>query len=233
MALNFEYENDLVTGAQPYISHEKDSTLYNYYVVDEKALDRSASAAGGYYDNIVFENEERHLTTKAVSRIGIINFPGIGGIGYYKDAYSEECGILAPIHTERDKQLAPTLITAEVIDNQLHIVINPPGGLEYTCYRVVVKQQLFAFEYITYKTECYVDVPTVKGEYDVYCIGYDEDMGTVSGDSNVLKLNITTGSEDWSPDSYDTAQFENRISKLEDDMGDIGTILDEINGAEV
>lgn len=215
MALNFEYENVLNTGEQPYISHEKDSTLYNYYIVDEKALDRSALATGGVYDNVLFDNEERHLTTKAVSRIGIINFPGIGGIGYYKDAYSEECGILAPIHTERDEQLAPTLITTEVIDNQLHIVINPPGGLEYTCYRVVVKQQLFAFEYITYKTECYVDVPTVKGEYDVYCIGYDENMGTVSGESNVLQLNVTVGSDTWAPTFAPMADIEHRLAQLE------------------
>lgn len=233
MALNFEYEKDLSTGAQPFISHEKDSILYNYYIVDEKALDRSASAPGGYYDNVVFENEERHLTTKAVSRIGIKNFPGIGGMGFYKDAYSDECHIVAPIHTNKSKYGAPVLTKIEVIDNKLHIVITPPGDLEYTCYRVVVKQQQFAFEYITYKADYYVDLPTVKGDYVAYCIGYDEETGVFSENSNELNLTITTGSEDWSPDSYDTSEFERRITELEDDIGDIGAILDDINGVEV
>lgn len=218
MALIIEYENTLLTGEQPYISHEKDSTLFNYYIQKELALDKHASINGGQYDNINFEDAQRHLTTKAVSRIGIKNFPGIGGIGFYKDAYSDEILIVAPIHIDRVYQQAPILNKVEVVDNMLHIVITPPSNLKYTCYRVIVRQGAFAFEYITYKTDYSVDLPTVKGTYAVYCIGYDETTGAVSEDSNVLTLELTTGSPDWSPASIDMTSVEARLSALEEEV---------------
>ena len=64
---------------------------------------------------------------------------------------------------------------------------------------MVVRQNAFAFEYITYKTDYMVDLPTVKGDYIVYCIGYDEEMGTVSEDSNELPLTILSGTDTWKP----------------------------------
>lgn len=276
MALIFEYENDLETGKQPFISYEKDSTLYNYYMTGDKALDKHTKAEYGQYDAVGFANEERHLTTKAVSRIGIKGFPGIGAIGFYKDAYSDNSLIVAPVHTERDKMNAPKLNTVEVVDGKLHIVIEHPSNLAYDCYRIVVRQVQFAFEYITYQLECYVDLPTVRGDYVVYCMGYDETTGAVSEDSNEMSLTIESGAKDWVPffetvadleqrvtdlsndvttmeqdinatlnnheerlvvieesTTMDITKLEERVQKLEDDMGDIAEALDTINGLEV
>ena len=126
MALIFEYVKDLVTGEQPFISHEPNSVLYNYYVEDNFALDTSTSIHNGDYTDITFSEIQRHLTTKAVARIGIKNFPGIGGIGYYKDLYSDDNKILAPIHTPRTFYDAPMLQIVEVVGDKLHIVITPP-----------------------------------------------------------------------------------------------------------
>lgn len=218
MALTFDYEKSLATGTQPFICHEKDSTIYNYYIADELAMDKSAIASLGQYDTVTFTDEERHLTTKAVSRIGVKNFPGIGGIGFYRDAYSDENMIVAPIHLRPDVYNAPVLTTVEIVDDKLHIVITPPENIAYTCYRVIVRQQAFAFEYIVYKTDYLVDVPTVKGEYTCYCIGYDEDAGTISDVSNELSLTVETGSADWSPDSLDTADVEKRLAALEEEV---------------
>lgn len=219
MALIFEYEKELHTGDQPFISHEKDSTLYNYYIRDERALDRSALVPMGVYDSVDFgEDEINHLTTRAVSHIGIKNFPGIGGIGFYKDAYSDESHIVAPIHTNEKKYDAPVLEVIEVVDDMLHFVISPPESLKYTCYRVVVKQGFFAFEYISYKTDYYADIPTVKGNYTCYCIGYDEENGTVSLPSNELQLVVEAGASDWSPDTLDTTGFETRLRKVEEEI---------------
>lgn len=222
MALMFDYERDLETGTQPFISHEKNSVLYNYYVSNELAMDKNASIKGGQYEDVVFDNEARHLTTKAVSRIGIKNFPGIGGIGFYKDAYSDDSLIVAPIHPDHKEYDAPTLVTARIEDNRLHIVITPPDNITYTCYRVIARQGAFAFEYITYKTDYYVDVPTVKGQYSVYCMGYDEDNGTVSENSNELILNVLTGDPDWQP--YLTA-----IDDLNTRMDATETLVEEMN----
>lgn len=231
MALTFEYVKDLETGAQPFICHEKDSTIYNYYIRDELALDKMVVAPLGTYDSITFKNEDRHLTTRAASRIGVKNFPGIGGIGFYRDAYSDDCHIVAPIHIKPELIGVPTLTLVEIVSNQLHIVITPSEAADYTCYRVVVRQGAFAFEYITYKTECYVDAPTVNGDYTCYCFGYDEDTGAISSNSNDLKLTVTEGSDAWSP--IDSSDFAARIAALEREMGNVGLVLDEINGVEV
>lgn len=218
MALTFDYEKTLQTGDQPFICHEKDSKLYNYYIRDERALDKSAQALYGIYNNVTFSDENNSLTTRAVSRIGIKNFPGIGGIGFYKDAYSDESHIVSPIHTEEKRYEAPVLEVVEIVDNMLHFVVSPPDSLKYTCYRVVVKQKFFAFEYITYKTDYYADVPTVKGEYICHCIGYDENNGTVSLPSNELSLLVAEGTDGWAPDFTDLSQIAERLDNIEKEI---------------
>lgn len=224
MPLQFEYDIELDTGTQPFICHEEDSSIYNYYIDDElAAIDTSSSIHEGHYESVAFSNPDRHLTTRAVDRIGIKNFPGIGAIGFYKDAYSDESRIVAPILIEGKRYDAPTITTAEIVDDKLHIVIQPAKDIQYTCYRVIVRQQQFAFEYITYKTECFVDKPTVKGDYIVYCIGYDENNGTVSEDSNDVALTVLDGTDDWKPYitelDYITEELEDheeRITELEE-----------------
>ena len=98
MALNIEFTTELNTGSMPFISHEKDSSLYNYYIKNEASLDNKLIVDNSDYSTVEIGDAERNLTTKAVRRIGIKNFPGIGAIGFYKDAYSEDCRIVAPIH---------------------------------------------------------------------------------------------------------------------------------------
>lgn len=200
MALNFDYINELDKGTQNFVSHEADSTLYNYYVDNELAKDMSAVALMGNYSNVEFDNEDRHLTTKAVTKIGIKNFPGIGGMGFFRDAYTNESFIVAPIHNRQEVKGAPILKLIEIVDGKLHFIIEPPSDLEYTCYRLVVRQGTFAVEYITYKTEYYADVPYVNGTYSAFCVGYDEDNGTVSETSNALELVVTTGRDAWGPE---------------------------------
>lgn len=234
MALTFDYINELDTGAQPHIAHEKDSKIYNYYIELDRALDKHVIVELGEYDNVSFGDVvQRSLTTRAVSRIGVKNFPGIGGIGFYRDAFSDASAILAPIHTNITKYDAPMLTKAEILDGKLHVVITPPSTMNYNCYRIVARQNAFAFEYITYKTDYSVDLPTVKGNYEVYCIGYDEENGTISEDSNSISLTIESGTDDWAPHFEDYSDMIQRIENLESDMGDIGAILDDINGVEV
>ena len=225
MALTFEYVKELDTGLYPHIAHEADSTIYNYFVNGAQAKDKSAVATLGHYDNIAFGNEDRTLTTKAVSSIGIKNFPGIGAIGFYKDAYLNEGHIVAPVHQVVQKYDAPELVSVNVAEDKLHIVITQPSSLDYTCFKVIVRQGDFAFEYTMYKPDALVDLPTVKGTYTVYCIGYDESTGSISEDSNELALTITTGSEDWKPEASDTGNLEARVAALElaviDELPDI------------
>ena len=237
MALTIEFITELGAGSTPYISHEKDSSLYKYYIDDEVSVDNKISVDNNDYTIQEISEAARHLTTKAVSRIGIKNFPGIGAIGFYKDAYSDDCRIVAPIHVTNSYYKAPTLTTAEILDGKLHIVVTPPKDMNYTCYRVVVRQEYFAFEYIIYKTDYLVDIPPVVGVYTVHCIGYDEDNGTISYNSNELTLTVEEGSKSWAP-AYDAMdedlnEIYAKIAALENSIGDIGNVIDNINGIEV
>lgn len=215
-----------MTGSQPFISHEPDSVIYNYFVDNEMALDKNGTSNFGDYSDITFDNEARHLTSKAVTRIGIKNFPGIGGMGYYKDAYSDDCGIIVPIHVRRQTLGKPMLQKIEIVGDKLHIVIAPPENMEYDCYRVVVRQDYFAFEYITYKTEAFVDVPTVMGEYNAYCFGYDESTGVISEYSNELPLLVESGSDSWAPYFETIHDIEQRVTKLETTVKDVSDLED-------
>lgn len=216
MSLVFEYEKALPTGRQAFISHEEDSTLYNYFVDGELSFDKNTVSAEGIYTNVAFTGESsRHLTTKAVERIGIKNFPGIGGMGFYKDAYSEDSRVLAPILTDRHTFDAPTLQAATINNGKLHLVVAPPSGMTYTCYRVIARQGNFAFEYIIYKTNYVVDLPTVKGAYVVTCLGYNETTGAISDVSNAINLQISTGSDTWAPPATDTSALEARVEAIE------------------
>ena len=217
MSLIFEYEKDLDTGIQPQICHEPNSSIYNYFIREERALDTHSEHAFGQYDNVTFVDEERHLTTKAVDRIGVKNFPGIGGIGFYRDAYSDDSRVVAPIHVQTRQLSAPVLQSITVADNMLHIIIAPPDDITYDCYRVVVRQDAFAFEYIVYKTDYRVDLPTVTGAYQCYCIGYDESTGIVSEPSNEVELILENGNPDWKPYIPSIGDIERRVAYLESD----------------
>ena len=217
MPLRFEYVRDLETGEQPYICHEPNSVIYNYFIREERALDTHSEHAFGQYDNVTFVDEERHLTTKAVDRIGVVNFPGIGGIGFYRDAYSDDSRVVAPIHVAAQHLRAPVLQSVTVEDNRLHIVIAPPDNIAYNCYRVIVRQDAFAFEYVVYKTDYHVDLPTVTGAYQCYCIGYDESTGVVSEPSNEVELVLETGNPDWKPYIPSIGDIERRVTYLESD----------------
>lgn len=229
MALIFEYEKDLVTGAQPQICHEPNSSIYNYFIREERALDTHSEHVFGQYDNITFVDEERHLTTRAVDRIGIKNFPGIGGIGFYRDVYSDESHAVVPIHVSVQRLNAPVLKSVTVEDNMLHIIIAPPDDITYDCYRVVVRQDAFAFEYIVYKIDYRVDLPTVTGAYQCYCIGYDESTGVVSEPSNEVELILENGNPDWKPYIPSIGDIERRVATIEDEIQNYPD--EEIHGA--
>lgn len=220
MALVFEYEKDLDTGAQPQICHEPDSIIYNYFIREERALDTHSEHTFGQYDNITFVDEARHLTTKAVDRIGVVNFPGIGGIGFYRDAYSDDSRVVAPIHVAVQRLSAPVLQSVTVEDGKLRIIITPPSNVNYNVYRLVARMDNLAVEYITYKTEYLVDLPPVKGAYTCYCIGYDESTGAVSDPSNEVELVITPGNPDWKPYIPSIGDIEQRVSTIENEIKD-------------
>lgn len=233
MALNFEFVKEITTNNQPFISYDSTSTLSNYSLRGQKEIDTTAVAQYGQYDSVVFENEGSNITTKDVTRIGGRNIPGIGTIAFYKDARTGACYIVNVVHYQ-----APELDSITYANGKVHIVINAPSGVHYDCYRVVMQQGDFAFEWILTEEEDDIETPMVKGDYIAYCYGYDETNGIVSSSSSTLEVNIPVGLDNWKPYSYNQwadvlerlTAAESDIDDIQAEIGDVGDLLDDLNG---
>lgn len=225
MALTFEYERDLVdVNSKPFISYDTTSTLYQYSIDELSAIDKNANINLGAYDTIIFNGDGRHITTKSVDRIGGRNVPGVGTIAYYKDYITGDCMIVHII-----SYTAPEIKTLEIDGNQLHIIINTPLDVHYDCFRVILEQDNFAYEYIMHEHEDYVHLPLVKGDYTAYCFGYDESNAIISPLSSSVAINIPNGENNWTPISIkEQKELNNKVDKLSEEVGEIKEDIDDI-----
>lgn len=233
MALNFDYENEIGNNPHPLIAYDTKSNLFNYYINSNKEKDKVSDYLYGIYDNVNFSNEGSRITTKDVSRIGVRSVQNIGAVAFYKDAITGNCYIIKTINYSN-----PVLSLVEISNNKLHIKINAPSDVNYTYYRVIARQGNFAAEYIMYNNEEYFNPPLVKGEYEVYCYGYDNVNKIMSGNSNTEILTVIVGKDNWKP--YSSATYDAliaRIESLENDVDDIheeidgvGDMIDDLNG---
>lgn len=212
MALNFVITKNLTTEVDqnvdplyvntPYLIQEPDNKIFQYYTLPQKhtAWDKQSEIPLGQYDVLPWGAPSKHLTTRAVSKIGVKHFPQIGAIGFYKDLYTSLSTILAPIHEKHVAYEAPTL-EAVLSGRSVSIKITPPDSSKYSCYRVVFRSGYFAVESVVYNLEEELDAPLVNGDYEVYAIGYNEVTGTYSTWSNVEHISIADGADTWEPES--------------------------------
>lgn len=212
--------------------NEPNNELVQYYITDDGyAEDKSTDNADGMlYENLIWGNRHRRITFRNVSRIGVKSFPGVGAIAYFKDKYRGTCNLVVPVNDEGREYMAPPIIRMTNKGNKLTFKITPPSEIDYFCYRIVLDNNGFSYEYITYDLELTVDKPDVKGEYKIYCTGYVNEGEYTSADSNILSLSVYDGR-----DSFEPAPEENFYTKAEIDaiIGKIGKALDDINGEVV
>lgn len=228
--------------------NEPDNELVQYYVTDNSlAEDKCTNIVLANYSELNWKNKKRRLTLRNVSRIGLKHFPGIGAIAYFKYKYENRSMILCPVNNNKTQFTSPTL-KMDVSGNDLIFTITPPEDITYKCYRIILENDYFAYEYITYENTLTVPKPEVKGTYTIYCIGYVNEGEAISFDSNVLDLTITTGQESFAPkaeiayytkeqidamflssvDKYlKAAAFTNKGTKLQFTMSDDSTFYAE------
>lgn len=197
--LNWETIIDTTPDEKATISHlaeEPNSVLWQYYIENDRASDRGATISMGDYSNPPWGKDMRHLTTQKVRRIGIKHFPQIGAIGFWTLLYEERSKILAPIHGTSKKYAAPNLNVTEKT-NTILFKCTSPKNIQYICYRIILRLDQFAVEYITYEDTIEVPKPETTGTYDIYCVGYIHEGEAVSEDSNHTYLDIVGTREDW------------------------------------
>lgn len=210
--------------------NEPDNELVQYYVTDNSlAEDKCTNIVLSNYSELNWKNKKRRLTLRKVSRIGLKHFPGIGAIAYFKYEYENRSMILCPVNINKTQFTSPTL-KAIVSGDDLIFTIIPPEDITYKCYRIILRNGYFAYEYITYENTLTVPKPEVNGTYTMYCIGYINEGEAISFDSNRLNLTITTGQESFAPKAEITYYTKEQIDAM---FGQIGDLLDKLNGVVI
>ena len=180
--------NNLMLGNEP--SNE----LHQYFVNSTIAGDKMANVVLSNYD-LVWNAETRSITSQRVSRLGVKAFPHIGAIGFYV-AYNEDRSyILAPIHEDNSRTDRPSL-TVTVNEDSISFAISPNENQSYICYRIVMRLDNIAVEYVTYETSLVVDLPELSGTYDIYCIGYISEGVSSAESTHILQAINGTGVSD-------------------------------------
>lgn len=212
MALAFEITKNLTTEVDqnvepyyvrtPYLIHEPDNSLFQYYIQPgtDAAWDKRADVSLGQYKILPWVDPQHHLSTRAVAKIGAKQFPQLGAIGFYKDLYTSQSYILAPVHAKQEVFDPPT-ITAVLSGDVVKLTITPPEDVTYSCYKVIMRSGYFAVEYVVYNLSSSVPKPIVNGAYEVTAIGYNEITGIFSSPSNVVSIAVTGGRHSWEPES--------------------------------
>lgn len=184
------------TTTSSYLAEEPNSNLWEYYIDNDRALDRSALITMGDYTDPKWSKTANHLTSQEVKRIGIKHFPQIGAIGFFTFLHEERSKIIAPIHTQLKKYTAPSFEIEET-DNTFIFHCTPPEDTTYICYRIILRLGDFAVEYITYENTLEVTKPVTTGTYDIYCIGYIHEGEAVSEDSLHYYIDVEGTRSDW------------------------------------
>lgn len=210
MALTFEVTKNLTTEVAqnmepyfvhtPYIIHEPDNSLFQYYIKPgtNEAWDKHTEVPRGQYEVLSWRDPQHHLSTRAVSKVGAKQFPQLGAIGFYKDLYTSQSYILAPVH-DTQRTFDPPTISAYVAGDRVNVTVTPPKDVTYTCYKIIMRNGFFAVEHVIYNRSTSVPKPIVNGTYEVTAIGYSEITGEYSSPSNMVYISVTGGRSTWEP----------------------------------
>lgn len=162
-------------------THELDNTFTRYFMSGKHVKNESVlSVRGGYgtipqpdeinYRNLTFKGEPSRLTSEAISSFGVKTFPQFGGYGWYTTLYSKQTRVLAPINARVSNSRWPSYVVT-IEGQNLKFVITDPDGTEYDCYRVLIRKEYLATEYVTYERTLEVPKPP-NGTYEVCIRGY-------------------------------------------------------------
>ena len=207
---NILTDTPVETSKSTFLVEEPNSTLYAYYLQENVTQDQNCLITLGDYSSPPWSDLKQSLTNKKVDRIGVIHFPQVGAMAFWSLLNEQKCQILAPVHHEVVKYPKPNFTVQETADS-LIFHMSPPEEIhvpadishivgdvtKYMCYRVVLRLDAFALEYITYEETLEVPKPATTGTYDIYCVGYIHEGEAVSEDSDHVELFIQGVQDTW------------------------------------
>ena len=169
-ALTFDFEKELDQNySKTCICHQPDNQVILVGIEQEFQRNETVKPALGYYANLPWAYTPAVITSQKILNLSVISYPQIGGIGFYTLKHENRSVILAPLITDEDRYIAPTMtidITSEITFN-----ISDPDTVSYDCYRIVIREGYFATEYVTYEQMFTVPKPPT-GTYTFSVEGY-------------------------------------------------------------
>lgn len=184
MKLNFEIMNQYDNNVN--FVNEPDNLFTKYFKKGRHVVNESVRPYRGDndvykeldYTDLQFENEPSRLTTEAVSAFGVKNFPQYGSYGWYTTLYSKRTKVLAPVNKKRSTYHQPQ-INVDQTEELVTLTITDPVSVSYDCYRIEVRYELFATEFVTYE-RTFSFVPMYTGPCTITIIGHRNDIAISS-----------------------------------------------------
>ena len=195
------------------INEAVDGELVQYFIDGNFARDKRTMLQLANYDSAKWDTLKRRLTARSVSKIGVKAFPGVGSIAHFKYLYNGRSMILCPVNYNKTKFTSP-ILSMQHSTNSITFTITPPKDITYECYRIILEHEQFAYEYVTYELSLTIPKPDVKGNYNIYCIGYENEGEAISYDSNIISFKVYTGKETFEPDPTISYYTKTEIDEL-------------------
>lgn len=254
MALDFEKTINLTeyednpeprVVAQLSIIHEAlDGEIVQYYIHPESKNegDKASNAIGVYnnttqkydytnYDALKWGMPSKRITSQKIDRLVLKAFPNIGAIASYKLAYRNISRIIAPVNYRKTHYKAPTFTYVVNTDNTITFTITPPTDVTYSAYRIVMALDNKQIEHVTYDTVYTAPQAICSGTYTIYVIGYVNEGEVTSYESIAVKVALKGQYETW-PSITPGAEMYNK-AQIDAMFGEIGTLLDKLNGVVI
>lgn len=174
MQLSFATELTFNEGLKTCLSHEPDNTFTAFFLKDKRIGNKSADPIDGNFVDLVFAAEPRRMTANPAKDFGVKTFPHFGSFGYYTPLYGATSIMLIPINRKQDKRNMPDVVITDT-GTTIHLAITG----DYECYRIIVRLDYFATEYITYDDE-FDFVPMYTGDCIITVIGHSNETSVTS-----------------------------------------------------
>ena len=167
ISLNQDYENTC-------ISNEPNNRVLQFGIKANRQINANAQKMLEIeYPNLGWRQIPAIMTSQAISKLGIKSFPLVGAHGFFKLLHEERSIILAPIFFEGERYKAPTVMWIQT-PTTIIFNITDPTDVKFEAYRIIMRMEFKAYEYITYQKQAEVPKPP-EGVYDFSIMAYIDD----------------------------------------------------------
>ncbi len=172
-ALTFAFEKELDQNyLKTCVCHQPDNQILLVGIENEFQRNEMVSPNLGDYTNLPWAYAPAVMTSQKVLNLSVISYPRIGGIGFYTLKHENRSIILAPLITDEDRYVAPTMTIT--VASEIIFDITDPATVAYDCYRIIIREGYFADEYITYDKQLIIPYEDLTNK-EIYLMGYLEE----------------------------------------------------------